>query len=629
VIHHLLQRFLTRFDTPLEPVTCMRFVPNAKIAFQRKIAWLLFFSFFSLCLVGWVIYFNLSDRRLAFLLIGGNILTFIFIFILLVRLNEDILLRKQAERKLKENQAWLQSILDNSTSLMYIKDPDGRYIMVNLRFREMLHLGNTDIIGRTDHEFSDPDAADHYKLLDEEVMRTGKSLEIEEVVEHDGKRVHLLSIKFPLLDNNRRQIGIGGIATDITERVNYQQQLIAATRDAHKAKEMQELFLANMSHEIRTPMNGIQGMTDLLLDTSLSGQQKEFARIIKRSVNNLLVIINDILDFSKIKAGKLTIEKIDFRLRDVLDHVKGIFDHRVKKKGLLLQVTTDSEIPDTLRGDPYRLNQVMINLIGNAVKFTEKGSVNVHVALQEKNEDTVSLQFSVADTGIGIPEGSLPYIFEHFSQGGMDISRRYGGTGLGLAISHRLLQLQGGNISVKSAEGAGSVFSFGLTYEYDMAGEMNTPVVAATSVLADYSKCLAGKRFLVVEDNEVNQQLVDHVLRRGGGDVQLAANGELAIRFLRQGGQYDLIIMDLQMPVMDGYATTQYIRNELRLSIPIVAMTATALIGEQIRCFEVGMNDYMTKPFEFTELYKRIVSLLDNPRSFPDYRSFARSGPIS
>ncbi len=607
----------------------MRFVPNAKIAFQRKIAWLLFFSFFSLCLVGWVIYFNLSDRRLAFLLIGGNILTFIFIFILLLRLNEDILLRKQAERKLKENQAWLQSILDNSTSLMYIKDPDGRYIMVNLRFREMLHLGNTDIIGRTDHEFSDPVAADHYKLLDQEVMRTGKSLEIEEVVEHDGRRVHLLSIKFPLLDNNGRQIGIGGIATDITERVNYQQQLIAATRDAHKAKEMQELFLANMSHEIRTPMNGIQGMTDLLLDTSLSGQQKEFARIIKRSVNNLLVIINDILDFSKIKAGKLTIEKIDFRLQDVLDHVKGIFDHRVKKKGLLLQVTTDAEIPDALRGDPYRLNQVMINLIGNAVKFTESGSVDVLVALQEKNEDTVSLQFSVTDTGIGIPEGSLPYIFEHFSQGGMDISRRYGGTGLGLAISHRLLQLQGGNISVKSAEGAGSVFSFGLTYEYDMAGEMNTPVVPAPAVLADYSKCLAGKRFLVVEDNEVNQQLVDHVLRRGGGDVQLAANGELAIRFLRQGGQYDLIIMDLQMPVMDGYATTQYIRNELRLSIPIIAMTATALIGEQIRCFEVGMNDYMTKPFEFTELYKRIVSLLDNPRSFPDYRSLARSGPIS
>ena len=607
----------------------MRFAPNAKIAIQRKIAWLLFFSFFSLCLVGWVIYFNLSDRRLAFLLIGGNILTFVFIFIILVRLNEDILLRKQAERRLKENQAWLQSILDNSTSLMYIKDPEGRYVMVNRRFREMLHLMDTDIIGKTDHQLGDTDAADHYKLLDEEVMRTGRSLEIEEVVEHDGKKVHLLSIKFPLLDINGRQIGIGGIATDITERVNYQQQLIGATREAHKAKEMQELFLANMSHEIRTPMNGIQGMTDLLLDTSLSDQQKEFARIIKRSVNNLLVIINDILDFSKIKAGKLSIEKIDFRLKDVLDNVNGIFDHRVKKKGLALEVTTDPGVPDMLSGDPYRLNQVMINLIGNAVKFTEKGSVVVKVCLLEKKEDRVYLRFSVTDTGIGIPESSLPYIFEHFSQGGKDISRRYGGTGLGLAISHRLVQLQGGSIGVESSEGVGSVFYFELGYDYDPALNDGVPAAGVTAVLADYSQCLAGKRFLVAEDNEVNQQLVEHVLRRGGGDVVLAGNGELAIRYLQQNNHYDLIIMDLQMPVLDGYAATQFIRNELQSSIPIIAMTATALIGEQLRCFEVGMNDYMTKPFEFTELYKRIVNLLENPRSFPDYRGLTRSRPIS
>jgi CheY-like chemotaxis protein len=376
-------------------------------------------------------------------------------------------------------------------------------------------------------------------------------------------------------------------------------------------------------------MNGIQGMTDLLLDTTLTDQQKEFARIIKRSVNNLLVIINDILDFSKIKAGKLTIEKIDFRLNDVMENVKGIFDHRVKKKGLLFQVTADPDIPDTLHGDPYRLNQVLINLIGNAVKFTEKGSVGVRVGLLDKTENKVSLQFSVIDTGIGIPEGSLPYIFDHFSQGGMDISRRYGGTGLGLAISQRLLQLQGGSISVESAEGTGSVFSFGLTYGYDPTEEATAPIAAVTAVLADYSQCLMGKRFLVAEDNEVNQQLVEHVLRRGGGEVQLAGNGELAIRYLRQGTHYDLIIMDLQMPVMDGYAATQYIRNELHSPIPIIAMTATALIGEQLRCFEVGMNDYMTKPFEFTELYKRIVSLLENPRSFPDYRSLARSGPIS
>ncbi|HXD79437.1 MAG TPA: ATP-binding protein [Puia sp.] len=588
----------------------MRFAPAAKITLQRKIAWLLFFSFFSLCLVGWVIYFNISDRPVAFLLIGGNILTFVFIFVILVRLNQDILLRKQAEGRLRESQAWLQSILDNSTSLMYIKDPEGGYVLVNRRFREMLHIGNCEVIGKSDYDLGDKAAADHYRLLDEEVMRTGKSLEIEEVVQHEGREVHLLSIKFPLLDIHGRQIGIGGIATDITERVNYQQQLICATREAQKAKEMQELFLANMSHEIRTPMNGIQGMTDLLLDTSLTDQQKEFARIIKRSVNNLLVIINDILDFSKIKAGKLTIEKIDFRLRDVLDNVKGIFDHRLKKKKLLWQVTADPGIPETICGDPYRLNQILINLIGNAVKFTEAGSVAVRVGLQRKQADSVTLRFSVSDTGIGIPEGSLPYIFDHFSQAGMDISRRYGGTGLGLAISQRLVQLQGGQLSVDSVEGRGSEFSFELSYSFVTTEETGIPLPPVTAVLADYSLCLAGKRFLVVEDNEVNQQLVEHVLRRGGGDVQVAGNGELAIRYLRQGEQYDLVIMDLQMPVMDGYAATQYIRQHLRLPVPIIAMTATALVGEQKRCQEVGMNDYMTKPFEFTELYKRILSLL-------------------
>jgi PAS domain S-box-containing protein len=562
-----------------------------------------------------------ADRKITWLQIGGTTLAFLFIVIILVRLNQDIVLRRQAEGRLQENQAWLQSILDNTSSLIYIKDPGGRYIMVNKKFREVLPVADGEVIGRTDHDFSDAAAADHYQRLDDEVMRTGKSLEIEEVVDSAGKEVHLLSMKFPLLDSNGRQIGIGGIATDITERVQYQQQLIAATREAQKAKEMQELFLANMSHEIRTPMNGIQGMTDLLLDTSLSDQQKEFARIIKRSVNNLLVIINDILDFSKIKAGKLSIEKIDFRLKDVLDNVSGIFGHRMKKKGLALEVTIDPAIPDSLKGDPYRLNQVLINLIGNALKFTEAGSIRVQVTLQQRTDEEVRLLFSVTDTGIGIPAANLPHIFDHFSQGGIDITRRFGGTGLGLAISHRLLQLQGGSISVKSAEGAGSVFGFELPYGYDPSAEAGSPATAASPVLADYSQCLAGKRFLVAEDNVVNQQLIDHVLRKGGGQVQLTSNGEEAIRCLQQENEhYDLIIMDLQMPVMDGYAATQYIRRVLQLKIPIIAMTATALKGEQMRCFEVGMNDYMTKPFEFTELYKRIISMLDNPVNLPFFR---------
>jgi len=694
----------------------MRIALNARIALQRKIAWLLLFSFFSLCFIGWLIYFNkknlidtaetighsyavldhtakirtrlatweslsrpplsptfrqemkknldrmkvhsagdpsmlvaidsletalngigtdtsavsrawgligsiaqrrqdqITQRRSAtertehkstLLLISGSMLAFLFIVIILIRLNRDIVLRKRAEQQLKENQSWLESILENTTSLMYIKDTQGRYVIVNRRFKEVLNVHDAMVIGHTDADISTPEDAAHYKFLDDQVIRTGKSLEIEEVVPVAGGHAHFLSIKFPLRDAAGRLIGIGGIAADITERVQYQQQLIAATREAQNARNMQELFLANMSHEIRTPMNGIQGMTDLLLDTTLNDQQKEFARVIKRSVNNLLVVVNDVLDFSKIKAGKLAIETIEFRLKDVLDNTRAMFAHRIAKKGLDLQIVADTSIPETLKGDPYRLNQVLVNLVGNAIKFTEQGWIRVEVTAQERTGELVNLLFTVADSGIGIPAASLPTLFEHFSQAGLDTSRRYGGTGLGLAICQQLLQLQGGEIEVFSKENEGATFQFRLSYGYNRVA----PVSPVAAVLADYSQCLAGKRFLVAEDNEVNQQLVDHVLRKGGGEVQLANNGDEAVGFLKKGGNYDLIIMDLQMPVMDGYAATRYIRQELAMTTPIIAMTATALVGEQLRCFEAGMNDYMTKPFEFSELYKRITQL--------------------
>ncbi|HTI92147.1 MAG TPA: ATP-binding protein [Puia sp.] len=550
-----------------------------------------------------------ADKKVTLLLISGSLMAFLLIFVILMRLNKDIVLRKEAEDKLRESQTWLQAILDNTTSLIYIKDPEGRYIMINRRFQEVIGVKAEDLIGKTDQVIAKPQDADQYKELDKEVMRTGRSLEIETVVPSAGTDVHLLSVKFPLLGSNGQRIGIGGVATDITERVMQQQQLIAAIAEAQNAKSMQELFLANMSHEIRTPMNGIQGMTDLLLGTPLTSQQREFAGIIKRSVNNLLVIVNDVLDFSKIKAGKLAIEKIEFRLMDVLDNITAMFGHRMNKKELSWQVDIDPKIPEVLRGDPYRLNQVLINLVGNALKFTEQGQIRVKVSLQECGPRQVELAFAVSDTGIGIAEDSLPHIFDHFSQAGLDISRRYGGTGLGLAICHQLLKLQGGDISVSSLVGKGTTFNFHLPYEYD--GEQQTDAPAPI-VLTDYSQCLAGKRFLVAEDNEVNQQLVDHVLKRGGGTVQLVGNGEEALQYLRQGESYDLIIMDLQMPVMDGYEATRSIRQDLELTIPIIAMTATALVGEQLRCFDAGMNDYMTKPFEFTELYKRILALLEN-----------------
>jgi signal transduction histidine kinase len=397
------------------------------------------------------------------------------------------------------------------------------------------------------------------------------------------------------------------INSDISRRKKVQDRLEIAIREAQEAKQMQEQFLANMSHEIRTPMNGIKGMTDLLLSTPLSTKQHELAEVIKRSVNNLLVIVGDILDFSKIKAGKLNIEKIAFSVTDVLNNATAIFEHRMKKKRLELFTGIDPNIPQWLIGDPHRLNQVLINLLGNAIKFTDQGHIRVDVSLKQQTATGVTLSFTIKDSGIGIPDASLPHIFESFAQGSRDTSRLYGGTGLGLTICKQLVQLQGGDISVTSAIGKGACFEFQLPYGISdsAATERNT-----AETTQDYSKLLAGKRFLVAEDNEINQKLIDYVLRKAGGTVELFNNGADAIRHLQQDQVFDLIIMDIQMPEMDGYATTRYIRNDLKLQTPIIAMTATAMKGEQLQCIESGMNEYMTKPFEFTELYKRIGSLL-------------------
>lgn len=512
------------------------------------------------------------------------------------------------EFKLKENQILLQSILDHTTSLIYIKDLSGKYILVNKRFKEMLNMEEGEIINKTDYDFVPAELADHYKSLDDEVIRTGKSIETEELIHTEKGDINLLLIKFPLLDIDNKVWGLSGMANDITERVHYQQQLIKATKDAEEAKLLQEQFLANMSHEIRTPMNGIQGMTNLLLDTTLTEQQKEFASIIKHSTQNLLVIINDILDFSKIKAGKLTIEKIDFALADVVNNVRALFEHRIKKKGLQLLVEIDRDIPVGLKGDAHRLNQLFINLIGNAIKFTEFGHIRLHITLQSRKGDKAILLFAISDTGIGIPAKSLDHIFESFSQAGVDTSRLYGGTGLGLAICKNLLQLLGGDISVTSTEGKGSTFNFHIPFEYvdkQEAAELILPNIY------DYNKLLVGKRFLVAEDNEVNQKIVNQVLKKAGGIVQLVNDGKQAIEQLRDK-KYDLIIMDLQMPVMDGYAAARYIRSTLLIETPILAMTANVLKGELLRCLQAGMNDYMSKPFEFTELYKRITCLLNN-----------------
>ncbi|MDE3235416.1 MAG: PAS domain S-box protein [Bacteroidota bacterium] len=523
-------------------------------------------------------------------------------------------LENSTEQK-EQSQYRLQAILDNATSLIFIKDLDGKYMMVNKRFKEAFNLNEEDVIGKTDFDFADTKLAEKYKYTDEAIKITRKPMEMEEKLIIQGGEMDSLLVKFPLLDNESKVFGIGGIATDITELSKQRMQLMEAKKEAEDARLMQEQFLANMSHEIRTPMNGIKGMTELLADTHLNDQQKELLAIIKRSVNNLLVVINDILDFSKIKAGKLNIEKIEFDLNEVVENTRGIFAHRLKKKGLSIFYEIDEKIPEQLIGDPYRLNQVLLNLIGNAIKFTEHGSVHLKVSLEKMTDQRAELKFAVSDTGIGIPEDKLAGIFDSFTQVGTDTTRRYGGTGLGLTICKQLVELQDGTIAAHSKMGEGTTIEFTIPYGFtieEKKGELSVSWPEPGS-----SKFLMEKNILVVEDNEVNQKLIGFVLRKVGAEVDFANNGEEAIDMLtgEEAGLYDLIIMDIQMPIMDGYTATRIIRNKLKIQTPIIAMTASALQSEKDKCFEYGMNDYMTKPFDFNDLYKRIQKVLGNDLS--------------
>ena len=523
---------------------------------------------------------------------------------------------KKYELQLVQNQERLQSILDNAASLIYIKDVTGKYLLTNKKFKETLNVSDDDVIGKTDFDFTGVERAQHFKDTDEEVLRTCRPVELEEIIDMPDGKHNLLIVKFPLIDAQNKIYGISGIATDITERVRYQEQLIQARKIAEKAKKLQEQFLANMSHEIRTPMNGIQGMTDLLLETQLNDEQRDFAKTIKRSSDNLLVVINDILDFSKIQAGKLTIEKIDFKLSEVVENITSIFKPRMIAKELTLHFNIQQQVPAVLNGDPYRLNQILVNLVGNAIKFTHNGSIHINITVEHTTAKEIVLNFTIADTGIGIAADKLNEIFESFTQGSDETSRKYGGTGLGLAITKQLLEIQNGKISVESTIGSGTIFNFSIPYAHSKS---DNPSFFTGKGLQNYHSLFKGKKFLVAEDNEVNQKVIRYVLQKAGGTVDMANNGLEAITMLKKNTDYHLIIMDLQMPEMDGYAATKYIRNVMNISIPVIAMTASALKGEKSKCLHIGMNDYFSKPFDTAFIYKRISMLLgDDPESMSE-----------
>lgn len=379
-------------------------------------------------------------------------------------------------------------------------------------------------------------------------------------------------------------------------------ELDLAEKQASVAVQTKENFLANMSHEIRTPLSGILGFTNLLQKRSLDATSAEFVSAIQQSGENLITIVNDILDLSKIEAGMMRITPGIFSINGLINSVETLFSERVKEKGLGITSTVDPAIPDTLKGDATRLTQILVNLIGNAIKFTQQGEINIAVYSKSRTDGKITLGFDITDSGIGIEKEKLAEVFERFNQGEDSTTRNYGGTGLGLSIVKNLIQLQNGDIKVRSEQGKGSTFSFFIPYDISEQ-QLNTPLSIPANYYRDKSK--KALRILVVDDNAINQSLMNHLLLQWNIDFNIVSNGMEAVEKL--GNKvYDLILMDLQMPQMDGYAATQHIREVMKLDIPIIAMTAHALAGEREKCLSRGMNEYISKPIKEQELFDLI-----------------------
>jgi PAS domain S-box-containing protein len=391
------------------------------------------------------------------------------------------------------------------------------------------------------------------------------------------------------------------LATSIAEEAQSNAEL--ATRIAEDAVKAKQQFLSNMSHEIRTPMNAIIGFTKVVLRTDLTIKQKEYLQAIKMSGDALIVLINDILDLAKVDAGKMTFEQTPFKLALSISAMLHLFETKIQEKNLNLIKVYDQNIPEVLVGDPVRLHQIILNLVSNAVKFTTVGNITVSVRLLEEDGDHVKIEFAVTDTGIGILETKIIKIFENFQQASSGTSRLYGGTGLGLAIVKQLVESQGGTIDVKSNMGEGSTFSFVLDFKKTNAEADLDPSIE------EFNNEIKNIKILVVEDIALNQLLMKTLLDDFGFERDIASNGIIAIEKL-QLKSYDIILMDLQMPQMNGFEATEYVRNTMNSNIPIIALTADVTTVDLAKCKAVGMNDYIAKPIDERLLYSKIVSLV-------------------
>ena len=504
------------------------------------------------------------------------------------------------------------SLIEASRDPLFTISPEGKITDVNNASVKVTGISREKLIGTdfydyfTDHE----KAQEGYKQVFEKGFVVDYPLTIR-----DHKLTDVLFNGSVYKDDRGNVLGAVVVARDITEQKRFENDLIEsksnAERSAQKAEEstkLKEAFLANMSHEIRTPMNAIIGFSDILSKRMLGEQEKEFVKTIKSAGENLLTIINDILDISKIEAGMMTFEENTFSVKETFQSLNTMLMGKAKEKNLGLVFSCEADVPDVVLGDHTRLTQIIINLTGNAIKFTSNGSVQVHAKVRELTDEITLLEFSIKDTGIGIPADKLEHIFERFRQADSQTTRKYGGTGLGLSIAKQLVELQGGTLSVVSELKKGSVFSFCIPYKKSTRAAL----AASEKIEKKYDmKDLCKLKILLAEDNQLNVKLILSLFSENNLKLQVAENGSVAIEKLKEN-KFDIILMDMEMPVMNGYEAATIIRKELNNNIPIIAMTAHAMAGERERCLSLGMNDYISKPINANLLFEKMYDLTCN-----------------
>jgi PAS domain S-box-containing protein len=512
--------------------------------------------------------------------------------------------QKKLDQRLRDQQFYTRSLIESNVDALMTTDPSGIITDVNKQMEALTGCTRDELIGAPFKDyFTDPERAEAAIRL---VLNDKKITDYElTACDRDGKKTVVSYNATTFYDRGRTLQGVFAAARDITERKQVEAELKQARAAAESASRTKSDFLASMSHEIRTPMNAIMGVADLLAKTPLSPEQDKYVQIIRRAGDNLLNLINDILDLSKVEASQLELERTGFSLHDLLEKVMEMVAVRAQEKGLALVCEVAPNVPTDLVGDPTRLRQVLLNLVGNAIKFTESGEVSLRVTPDGNSSVPTALRFTITDTGIGISRQQLSRVFEQFTQADSSTTRRFGGSGLGLTISKRLVELMGGRIWVESAIDKGSMFAFAVPFEIWTGAARRAGAPAG----ADSEPPLRALRILLAEDSPDNRTITLAYLEETPYRVEVAETGAVACKMF-EAGHYDLVLMDRQMPIMDGLTATRTIRTweqaNDRAPTPIIALTASALKGDREKCMAAGCTAYLTKPIRQEVLLQAI-----------------------